>query len=242
MVVGQSGLGMDLQGRPSLTQDMVTTSVERRELAGLRDAGSATGQLTKTLIGEVSAAADAAGISDTEALARHLDRMVTLVGSASPTDLTAEAAAEILVRIGALREPARVIEAETLTRLGAACLRTDHRNYTGTGFVACMKASGDGVRLVQPVTTEGAYDLTIRYANSMGSTRTMSVSSGGTTTTLDFVNLATWDVWADRALPIRIDPADPLTIRLGTGDNGNINIDSLSLKPRLGVVVIPPAG
>lgn len=107
---------------------------------------------------------------------------------------------------------------------------------------ACMKASGDGVRLEQSVPTEGTYDLMIRYANSMGSTRTMSVSSGETTTKVDFANLATWDVWAGRPLTIRLSPADPLSISVGAGDNGNINLDSISLKPWLGVVVIPPAG
>jgi hypothetical protein len=202
----------------------------------LRDASKVTERTAQALIQGVGRAARAASHSDKDAVDRQLQELSDAVASASGTELDQDSAAELGATIEALRAPALVTEAETMDRLGAACLRTDHTNYTGSGFVACLKAAGNGVR-IEGVTGDGSYDMVIRYANAMGSTRTMTVVAGDTSTQVDFANLANWDTWSESSLKVTLTPGDDVTVFYGPGDNGNVNIDSISLKPRLGVVI-----
>ena len=57
---------------------------------------------------------------------------------------------------------AGTVEAESAQLVNGACLRTDHSNYTGSGFVACLKTTGGGVRFDTPVTADGVYTVRVR--------------------------------------------------------------------------------
>ncbi|MDN5853935.1 MAG: glycoside hydrolase family 97 catalytic domain-containing protein, partial [Actinomycetia bacterium] len=206
----------------------------------LNDDAKTTRSLAGTLIQQASRAAQSAADSDSEAMRTHLDEMLETVESAPGADLDREAAAALQERIQHLKSPKVVTEAETTDRFGAACLRTDHVDYTGTGFVACLKVPGDGIRLVDAVPSGGSYDVVLRYANAMGSTRTMTVTAGATSTTIDLANLANWDSWSEKAFEVTLAAGDDLSIFVGPHDSGHVNLDSISLEPRLGVVIDHP--
>ncbi|WP_179278797.1 glycoside hydrolase family 97 catalytic domain-containing protein [Actinomadura mexicana] len=189
--------------------------------------------LSGRLAAEVKAAVHAAAASDTTGMRKALDRFDTLVEGAP---IAPDVAAGLLAASRALAAEPRTIEAESAQFVSGACRRTDHTGYTGTGFVACLKTKDSGLRFDAPVTAEGLYTVRLRYANAMGSTRTMTLAGGTQSVQLQFPNLASWDTWAEHRAGIRLAPAMPLTFVYGLDDNGNVNLDSITIEPELGVV------
>ncbi|MET9271957.1 glycoside hydrolase family 97 catalytic domain-containing protein [Kribbella sp. NPDC003557] len=145
-------------------------------------------------------------------------------------------AAELLAASNALLDEPRTIEAEAAQLVNGACLRTDHRNYTGSGFVACLKTKGSGVRFDTPVTADGLYTVRVRYANAIGTTQTMTLTSGTQSVQLRLPTLPDWDTWSDHEVSMPLSRAAPLTFAVGPDDNGNVNLDSITLAADPGVV------
>ncbi|MEV1243444.1 hypothetical protein [Nonomuraea sp. NPDC049750] len=166
-----------------------------------------------------------------------LNRFTALV-TAAP--IPADVAADLLAISGVLAAGPRRIEAESAQLLSGACLRTDHTGYTGTGFVACMKTK-ESVRFNAPVTVGGLYTLRLRYANAMGTTQTMTLSSGTRSSRLKLPTLANWDTWSEHQLSLLLTPATPLIFAFGPNDNGNVNLDSVTLDPGPGAIHRHPA-
>jgi alpha-glucosidase len=102
--------------------------------------------------------------------------------------------------------------------------------------VACLKTKDSGVRFDAPVTAEGLYTVRLRYANAMGSTRTMTLAGGTQSVQLQLPDLGSWDTWSEHLAGIRLSPDTPLTFVYGPNDNGNVNLDSITIEPEPGVV------
>ncbi|GAA3201277.1 glycoside hydrolase family 97 catalytic domain-containing protein [Actinocorallia longicatena] len=197
------------------------------------DAGSLDEGLSASLVTEARNAITAAAANDPATMRAALARFTALV-TAAP--LAPELSADLLSVSQVLAVGPRRIEAETAQLVSGACLRTDHTGYTGTGFVACLKTKDSAVRFAAPAPADGLYKITFRYANGMGATQTMTVSTGAEQVRLQLPALANWDTWADRSQSLRLAANTPLTFVYGPGDNGNVNLDSITVDPDPGVL------
>ncbi|MET7751289.1 glycoside hydrolase family 97 catalytic domain-containing protein [Micromonospora sp. NPDC005367] len=200
------------------------------------DQGSIVPALSQRLLDEITAAAQSASGDDNAAMRDALDRFGALVATAPAGQVTPDVAADLLASIGVITAGPRTYEAEAAQLLGSACLRTDHTGYTGTGFVACLKTKDSGLRFNSAVAADGYYTLRVRYANAMGDTRTMTLSSGTESYLLQLPTLANWDAWSEHTVTLPIAAGEAVNLVFGPNDDGNVNVDSITLEPDLGVV------
>ncbi|WP_439380183.1 TIM-barrel domain-containing protein [Amycolatopsis lexingtonensis] len=125
-------------------------------------------------------------------------------------------------------------EAEDLTADGLG-VATDHRGYTGEGFLAGFESTGTSATADVEATTAGTYSVAVRYANGQGGdgqhvTRTLSVSvDGGAARQLTLPVTADWDSWAVASVPVTLG-AGHHSVRLqrAAADSGNVNVDALA--------------
>ncbi|MGJ6963708.1 glycoside hydrolase family 97 catalytic domain-containing protein [Streptosporangium sp. G11] len=197
------------------------------------DAGALSPALSGGLALEVKAAITAAVAGDLAGMREALNRFTALV-NAEP--IAPDVAADLLSVSALLATGPRRLEAESAQLVSGACLRTEHAGYTGTGFVACLKTKDSGVRFNAPVTVDGLYTVRLRYANAMGTTQTMTLSSGTQSLQLRLPTLQNWATWSEHQVGLRLSKTTPLTFTYGPNDNGNVNLDSISLDPDPGVI------
>ncbi|TDC38869.1 carbohydrate-binding protein [Micromonospora sp. 15K316] len=200
------------------------------------DEGTIHAVLSQRLLDEVTAAARAVSAGDDAAMRKALDRFAALVTAAPADQVDPDVATDLLASTGVIAAGPRTYEAEAAQLLGAACLRTDHTGYTGSGFVACLKTKDSGLRFTAAVAADGDYTVRIRYANAMGNTRTMTLSSGSSSLVLQLPTLANWDTWSENTVTFPIAAGDAVTLVFAATDNGNVNVDTVTLEPDLGVV------
>src|SRR5262245_34745320 len=111
-------------------------------------------------------------------------------------------------------------EAEEASLVGGAGMATDHRGYSGAGFVAGYERPGaTATWRLAGVPAEGDYTVAVRYANDRGSdgqvtTRTLSLSAGGVTAPVHLAPTGSWDNWADATATVHL-PAGTSTLSLG---------------------------
>lgn len=192
--------------------------------------------LTRQLLAQIATATRAASANDTAAMRDALDEFGALVTAAPAAQIDPEVAATLLTSTTALTAGPNTLQAEAAQLLGEACLRTNHAGYTGTGFVACLKTQNSGVRFTAPVTGDGDYLVRIRYGNAMGATQTMTVRSGSASTQIAMPTLPTWPTWSEQTVKLPIARGDAVDLVFGPTDNGNVNVDAITLEPDLGVV------
>ncbi|AWS43986.1 glycoside hydrolase family 97 catalytic domain-containing protein [Streptosporangium sp. 'caverna'] len=197
------------------------------------DTGALSPALSGRLALEVRAAITAAVANDPAGMREALNRFNALV-NAEP--IAPDVAADLLSVSGLFATGPRKVEAESAQLVSGACLRTDHTGYTGTGFVACLKTKDSGLRFNAPVTADGLYTVRLRYANGMGATQTMTLSGGTQSLQLRLPALQNWDTWSEHQVSLRLTKTTPLTFVYGPSDNGNVNLDSISLEPNPGVI------
>lgn len=202
------------------------------------DAGDIDAAFARTIVDKFGIAVDAASEEDSDALATSLQDVIDLIADASSDQIAVEVADELTTRIETLNSlnSRRQFEAEDQTFLGKARKATDHLDYTGSGFVAGIKAVGDGVELKDAVDADGDYRILVRYANAMGATMKMTLAHGGNSTRMELPNLADWDTWANYEIATRLSRGDKISVVWTPGDTGNVNLDSITLMPDLGVV------
>ncbi|MDX6264238.1 MAG: hypothetical protein QOH84_5926, partial [Kribbellaceae bacterium] len=126
-------------------------------------------------------------------------------------------------------------EGEDLTADGLG-VATDHRDYTGAGFLAGFETTGAQATADILVADAGAYTLTTRYANGTGGdgrheTRTLSVSvDGGPARTVSFAPTDGWDSWTLASAPLTLDAGHHVLSLIRTAaDSGNLNVDSFAV-------------
>jgi hypothetical protein len=131
------------------------------------------------------------------------------------------------------------VTAEELTLSGGATLATDHRGFTGDGFVTGLDSKGAAVAWATRVPAAGFYRLTVRYSN--GSTdgkqieRNLGVwANGRSFGQIRMPAVGGWDYWGTTWRLVKL-TAGPNRIVLSCGpeDSCHVNLDTLRLTPTL---------
>jgi hypothetical protein len=124
-------------------------------------------------------------------------------------------------------------EAESAQFGGGVTVASDHPGYTGTGFVANFGQVGDSVTFTVTVPEQRRYSLVFRYANATAATATRSISvDGNSIGRVSFPHDSSWDNWhndADIVTPTLTAGTHTVTVSVGSGDSGYINLDNLVL-------------
>ena len=134
-------------------------------------------------------------------------------------------------------------EAESTALTGGATVATDHRGYTGAGFVAGYTDSHKGTAATTfkvNANTAGSYALTLRYANGTTATMTLSLYVNGVRLRqIALPATADWDTWGTSVTTASLSSGtNTVAYRFDTTDSGNINLDNLVVGP----VPVPPPG
>lgn len=138
-------------------------------------------------------------------------------------------------------------EAELAQPLGNSSIALDHSNYSGSGFAAGMNSTGTGRTFTVTVDEAGTYPVNLRYANGIHpfpELQDKSVSLYVNDQEQDTWMLPTtgdWKTWqvATRDLALQ-EGANTITIRQDEGDDGNVNLDVLSVGSQFDICT--PAG
>ena len=166
----------------------------------------ASGATTATFIVQVPSSAPKVGYrfnATTTAVTRH-------------GPITVQNSADVIVPCGV----GDTCEAETGDLTGGACFASDHPDYTGTGFVACLTNAGPGVTQRFAVPAAGTYTFDVRYAagpNGPASTRTATITvDGAPQGQLQLPRTGSWNTWGDATVTLQL-PAGPHTIGVSVG-------------------------
>ncbi|MEU1532941.1 TIM-barrel domain-containing protein [Streptomyces fagopyri] len=131
--------------------------------------------------------------------------------------------------------PGALCEAENLRTSGVS-VASDHPGYTGSGFAAGFEGTGSSLSADIDVTSAGAYDLDLRYANSRGGdgqtgTRTLTLSvDGGARRVVSLPATADWNTWDVVPTSVQLGSGHhTLTLTRTASDSGDVNIDSVAL-------------
>lgn len=131
----------------------------------------------------------------------------------------------------------KIFQAEEASLGGGAATAQDHAGYTGQSFAASLTNVGASVSFDVNVPASAAYRVSLRYANSNGPDRTLSVYVNGQKirkTVLPI--LANWDMWDYKTENLYLNAGrNTITYRYDDGDSANVNIDSIIVneKPNL---------
>ncbi|WP_327002269.1 carbohydrate-binding protein [Dactylosporangium sp. NBC_01737] len=127
--------------------------------------------------------------------------------------------------------PARTrFEAEGAT-VSQGAVESNHRNFSGTGFVNCDNVSGSYVQWTVNAAAPGPATLTVRYSNGTATNRPASVAVNGTVVAAGqaFTSTNDWDTWASVTLAVNL-TAGSNTIRVtATTANGPANLDYIEV-------------
>ncbi|TDV57190.1 CBM35 domain-containing protein [Actinophytocola oryzae] len=129
------------------------------------------------------------------------------------------------------------LEAESSTLSGGAVVESEHPGYSGTGYVGGFVDANRGnatATFTVAGATSGNHNLTVRYANGTGATRTMSLLVNGSTRQIALPATANWDTWTSTTEQVTLNAGtNTIALRYGTADNGNVNVDNLVLTTAL---------
>jgi hypothetical protein len=135
------------------------------------------------------------------------------------------------------KEPMRVVyEAESAKRSNGAGLATEHAGYTGGGFVDGYWNQGATTAFHVTVDEEGLYDVGLRYANGphpFAGTKSLSIYlNGEKVTQAHLASTGTWQTWATHTEVLELAAGtNTIAYVYGEGDDGNVNLDALHIRP-----------
>jgi len=156
-------------------------------------------------------------------------RLVTSTNLVNTVPVTIGTSADVVAPCGL----GGICEAESGLMGGGACLATDHPGYTGSGFVACFTSPGPNVTQKFFVPTAGTYTLDLRYAagpNGPNSTRTATVTAGGSSQLIQLPLTGSWNTWGDSTVTVQLAAGvNDITVSHLASDLGWFNLDHLVL-------------
>jgi hypothetical protein len=126
-------------------------------------------------------------------------------------------------------------EAEEGNREGGAGVNTDHRGYTGIGFVDRFGNQGASTTMHVTVDRSGRYDVGLRYSNGpnpFSGDKSVSVYVNGTKVRQTVLpTTVTWEEWATKteSLSLRRGP-NTIQYKMDEGDTGHVNLDLISVR------------
>jgi endo-1,4-beta-D-glucanase Y len=123
-------------------------------------------------------------------------------------------------------------QAEDAT-LSQATVATNHLNYTGTGFVDYINATGSYVQFTVNAATAGSYSLTFRVANGGTTNRAMDIAVNGTTVSagVAFNPTTDWDTWHDVKVTATLKAGSNTVRATAITADGGPNLDKLTVNP-----------
>lgn len=126
-----------------------------------------------------------------------------------------------------------VYEAENASLTSGLTVMSDHPGYTGSGFVANYGNSGDTVTFTVTAPETRRYSLVFRYANGAAGDATRAVAVDGSTIgTVTMPTDGNWNNWhfdADIVTPTLTAGTHTVSISVGEGNSGFVNLDNLVL-------------
>jgi hypothetical protein len=131
-------------------------------------------------------------------------------------------------------EQGPLYEAEEASLTGAAGINTDHRGYSGSGFVDRYGTQGATTTFDVDVRRSGTYDLGLRYSNGPDPFRgTKSLSlyvNGRKVKQTEFRSTGDWDTWSTQTEALRLRAGrNSIAYRYDEGDTGHVNLDLLTV-------------
>ncbi|GAB2845796.1 hypothetical protein JOD27_000049 [Lentzea nigeriaca] len=129
-----------------------------------------------------------------------------------------------------------VHEAESAGLTGGAKVNTDHRNYSGSGFVDGYGSVGATTTFTVQAAAAGVHNVGLRYSNGPHPfTGTKSVSvyvNGAKVKQVRLADTGNWDTWATQmeALDLKAG-ANTIAYKYDTGDTGHVNLDHITVTP-----------
>ncbi|TKA02234.1 carbohydrate-binding protein [Actinacidiphila oryziradicis] len=126
-------------------------------------------------------------------------------------------------------------EAEAGRATGSAKVATDHQGYSGGGFVAELNQGAGLTHRIVGVPADGTYVLHLRYANGPGGdglhqARTMTVTAGGSTSTLSLPATTDWNTWSTASVPVTLTAGtDDITLGCPDATSCHVNADAVAV-------------
>jgi glucose/arabinose dehydrogenase len=126
-------------------------------------------------------------------------------------------------------------EAEEGNREGGAALATDHRGFSGIGFVAGFGALNASNTTHVTVDKAGDYAVGLRYSNGpdpFSGSKTVSVYvNGRKIRQVALPSTVTWEEWATATETLRLRKgANAIQYRVDATDTGHVNLDLVSVR------------
>ncbi|MGO4547403.1 discoidin domain-containing protein [Paenibacillus sp. 2TAB23] len=129
--------------------------------------------------------------------------------------------------------PSGAYQAENAALASGAKVNTDHTGYSGTGFVDGYWTQGATTTFTVNAAAAGNYDVTLKYGNAQGGSRTLSIYVNGSKirqTTL--ANLANWDTWGTKSETLSLNAGNnTIAYKYDSSDSGNVNLDQIAVAP-----------
>ncbi len=119
------------------------------------------------------------------------------------------------------------LEAENQALNNGATKNTDHKGYSGSGFVDNLWKPNAEVVFKVSTQYSGDYNMTLRYANGNDSWRSMTIYvNGNKIRSTNLPNTSSWDTWTDKVEQLSLIAGDNvIAIKKEVSDNGGINLD-----------------
>ncbi|GLF93165.1 cellulase family glycosylhydrolase [Streptomyces yaizuensis] len=145
---------------------------------------------------------------------------------AAPTGATPAPAAPA----GGTDHRAAVLEAEDAT-VARGAVESNHRGYTGRGFVNYDNVTGSSVEWTVEAGAAGSVPLTLRFANGTTTDRPMTLTVNGTpvATGRSFPGTGAWTRWQTTTLDVNLQEGTNTVRATATTANGGPNVDSLTV-------------
>ncbi|MCM4076377.1 family 16 glycoside hydrolase [Paractinoplanes hotanensis] len=126
-------------------------------------------------------------------------------------------------------------EAEEGYREGSAALATDHRGFSGIGFVAGLGNLNAATTSHVTVDKAGEYEVGLRYSNGpnpSAGTKTISVHvNGKKVKQVSLPSTVTWEEWATVTERLTLKKGvNAIQYRVDALDSGHVNLDLLSVR------------
>lgn len=135
------------------------------------------------------------------------------------------------------------VEAENTALYGTAGTNQDHWNYSGSGFVDGMTATGAGVEFEITVPNAGNYEASIRYCNGTQATKDLDLYVNGVyVDTVFFASIGgNWNEWQELTRNLQLNEGrNIVALRYDSNSSGNVNLDRLSVKTTSTETVLTP--
>ena len=127
-------------------------------------------------------------------------------------------------------------ELEDGVMTGGAKFDTEHAGFTGTGFVSGIQTAGaSSVKVDVNTAKAGDYRMALRYANGPNpfqGPKKLTLIVNGTSRQITLPSTGTWKTWGHYLDTVALNGgANTIELKYDTGDDGNVNLDSLRLAP-----------